>query len=372
MKTHQAIGCPPLLEEPRANDRARRPWPALLALTLVAPAVWGCPGHLDELPSIFVDAAGPQIPMTPINGGPPAKLDAAALPPPGKLDAAALPPPGKLDAAVAATPPPAIKPPPTVDKNTCAGAADIAAKIFTPKCAICHSGPMAPAGLDLASAGIKARLVNVASKSALSGCKGQVLATADGSAGVIFNKLLGMGCGAQMPAMGPTLTNQEYWCIKEWLSPGAGGPYPDPAGFLPVVMQPPPAMTPPPMTPPVGGGGKLDGGVAAIPAMTRPFSCASTQEITANILKPKCLPCHDASMHALGLDLESPGAKARLLGVSAKSCANQTLARRDGTGLLFDTVTNNVPLGCGQPMPFGGVAPLTGEEVACLSAWLRM
>jgi mono/diheme cytochrome c family protein len=371
MKTEKAIGCPSLLQEPRgAYHRARPPWPALLALTLVAPAVLGCPGHLDELPRIFVDAAAPQIPVAPINGGPPAKLDAAPVPAaPAKLDAA-LPRPGKLDAAAAPTPPPAIKPPPAVDKATCAGAADIAAKIFTPKCAICHSGPMAPAGLDLASAGIKARLVNVASKSPLSGCKGQVLATADGAAGVIFNKLLGMGCGAQMPAMGPTLTNQEYWCIKEWLSPGAGGLYPDPAGFLPVVMQPAPTL--PPMTPPMGGGGKLDGGTAAAPPMMSPGSCASAQEISAKILKPKCLPCHGALMPTMGLDLESPGAKARVLGVSAKACANQILARPDGTGLLFDLVTNMVPSGCGMAMPYGGLVPLTTDEVTCLRAWITM
>ena len=35
-------------------------------------------------------------------------------------------------------------------------------------------------------------------------------------------------------------------------------------------------------------------------------------EIRNKILLPKCLPCHGKAMSALGLDLETPGAKARL------------------------------------------------------------
>src|SRR4051794_7679106 len=113
MKTEKAIGCPSLLQEPRgAYHRARPPWPALLALTLVVPAVLGCPGHLDELPRIFVDAAAPQIPVAPINGGPPAKLDAAPVPAaPAKLDAA-LPRPRQPGPPPPPAPPPAPKPPP--------------------------------------------------------------------------------------------------------------------------------------------------------------------------------------------------------------------------------------------------------------------
>jgi mono/diheme cytochrome c family protein len=355
MNGSNAIGCPPLLQEPPGSHcGARPPWPALLALILTAPAVSGCPGHLEELP-VFVDAGGTQIPVGSINGALPGKPDAAAAPTSSAaVDAA-------LGGATGASPPP-----PPVDRNTCAQATEIASRIFTPRCAVCHSGPMAPAGLDLASPGVKARLVNIASKSPSSGCAGQVRATADGSAGVIFNKLLGMGCGAQMPAMGPTLSNQEYWCIKEWLNPGAGGPYPATAGYLPATMQPS-------TNPPAGGGGKLDGGApSAIPGGVIGVTCAAPQEISEKILKPRCLPCHGALMPVLGLDLETPGAKARLLGVSAKACANQTLARPDGTGLLFDLVTNMVPPGCGMPMPYGGPLPLTADEVTCLRAWIGM
>jgi hypothetical protein len=365
MKRSKAIGGPPLLPELRGgNHGARTPWPALLALTLVAPAVSGCPGRLDETRFIFfVDAGPPPMAVGPVTapGLAPAKPDAAPLTPPPVV----IPGP-------ASAPRPAPGPiPPTVDRTTCAQPTEIVSRIFTPKCGGCHAGATAPAGLDLVSAGVKARLVNIASRSPNSGCAGQVLATAAGSAGVIFNKLLGVGCGGQMPAMSPPLSNQEYWCVQEWLNPGAGGPYPDVAGYLPVATPAAPAMIPPAVSPPVSGGGKLDGGVST-PPPPPPAGCSSAQEISDKILKPKCLPCHAAKMPSLGLDLESPGAKARVLGVPAKGCAGQTLAKPDGTGLLFDLITNMVPPGCGQPMPFGGLPPLSAEEVACLRAWVGM
>jgi len=101
-------------------------------------------------------------------------------------------------------------------------------------------------------------------------------------------------------------------------------------------------------------------------------NCAQPQEISDKILKPKCLPCHGAKMPSLGLDLESPGAKARVLGVVAKGCANQVLARPDGTGLLFDKVRQTPPMGCGAAMPFGGLTPLSADEITCLKAWVGM
>jgi len=260
-----------------------------------------------------------------------------------------------------------VKPaPPAVDKATCAQPTEIAAKILMPKCGTCHSGAMAPAGLDLVAMGAKARLINQAAKGPKSGCAGQVLATMDGTAGVIFNKLVGMGCGTQMPAAGPTLTNQEYWCMKEWIKAGSGGAFPEPAGFLPAVTPPPPPIN----QPPGGGGGKLDAG--APPPPPPMANCAQPQEISDKILKPKCLPCHGAKMPIAGLDLESVGAKARLVGVTAKGCANQILAKPDGTGLLFDKILNMVPMGCGQPMPFGGAMMLSAVEITCLKAWVGM
>jgi hypothetical protein len=367
MKRSKTIGGPPLLAElPGGNHGVCTPWPALLALTLVAPAVSGCPGRIDETRFLFVEAGAPPMAVAPMTaaGLAPAKLDAAPVtPPPAAVIPAAPSPPRRAAGPI----------PPTVDRATCAQPTEIVSKIFTPKCGACHAGATAPAGLDLVSAGVKARLVNIAARSPSSGCAGQVLATAAGSAGVIFNKLLGVGCGGQMPAMSPTLSNQEYWCIQEWLNPGAGGSYPEVAGYLPVAVPAAPTTTPPAVMPPGGGGGKLDGGVAPQPQPPAPpSSCSSAQEISDKILKPKCLPCHGAKMPSLGLDLESPGAKARVLGVPAKGCGSQTLAKPDGTGLLFDLITNMVPAGCGQPMPFGGLPPLSADEVACLRAWVGM
>jgi hypothetical protein len=375
MKRSKATSHLPLFpESPGSHHGIHQPWPALLALTLVATAASGCPGGLDQTRFLFIDAGSPMA-VGPLSGPGPqvVKMDAAAVaPPPAAV--ANVPPPS------AAPRPPARAIPPAIDKTTCAQPAEIASKIFTPKCGGCHAGTAPPAGLDLVSAGLKARLVNVPSKSPSSGCAGQVLATAAGSAGVILNKLLGVGCGAQMPAMSVTLSNQEYWCIQEWLNPGAGGPFPPVAGYLEVAKpaapatpppaMPPPEMPPPATAPPVGGAGKLDGGAA--PPPPAPSNCSSPQEISDKILKPKCLPCHAAKLPSLGLDLESAGAKARVLGVSAKGCASQTLAKPDGTGLLFDLITNMVPPGCGQPMPFGGLPPLSAEEVACMRDWIRM
>jgi hypothetical protein len=158
-----------------------------------------------------------------------------------------------------------------------------------------------------------------------------------------------------MPFNGTPLSNQELWCLKEWIKPGSGGTFPDPPQTLPLVM---PTTTPPP--PPA------DAGVQA--------NCATADEIRNKILLPKCLPCHGKAMSALGLDLETPGAKGRLLGVASKeggACGGTPIAKPDGTGVLFDKVVGPVPINCGQQMPYG-VAPLNAAEVACLKAWIQM
>lgn len=76
----------------------------------------------------------------------------------------------------------------------------------------CHDTGTQSGGLDLASAGAPARLVNIPAAQ----CTGQTLATADG--GYLISKLHpSPPCGSQMP-IGPPLTDQEIQCITEWVA----------------------------------------------------------------------------------------------------------------------------------------------------------
>jgi hypothetical protein len=241
-----------------------------------------------------------------------------------------------------------LKPaPPTVDAATCFNAADISAKILTPKCGGCHAGATAPAGLDLVATGSKARLLAGVAKNAM--CLGKPLAAANGT-GVIFDKIQGTGCGSQMPFGKTTLSNQELWCMKEWVARGTGGTFPAVAAPLPTMAPAGPGPGPGPA----------------------PVSCATPDEISNKILKPKCLPCHGRLMSSGFLDLETPGAKARIVGIASKSggaCAGKPLADGAGTGVFFDKVVGPVPTGCGNQMPFG-TPPLSPAEITCLKAWI--
>jgi hypothetical protein len=250
-----------------------------------------------------------------------------------------------------------------VDKATCMQGPEIQAKIFMPKCASCHGGAMPRAGLNLEQMGAKMRLLNQPAKSAMSGCANKPLITAD-AAGVFFDKISGTGCGNMMPAAGPKLSNQEKWCLQEWIKPGAGGTFPDP----PVTLAAPGGTPTPTPTPTPAKG---DGGVPNAP-MPMPATCASADAIRNDIFLKKCMPCHGSMAPALGLDLQAPGAKARLLNVTAKGCIGKILAKPDGTGHLFDKITGPIPANCGQQMPYGGLAPLTPDEVNCLKAWIQL
>ena len=87
----------------------------------------------------------------------------------------------------------------------CATATEIADKILTPKCGTCHGKNAPAAGLDLVTAGIKTRLLNVAAR----GCAGKQLVTAtDVVGGHFFDKLIGgvANCGGQMPFGAPPLS----------------------------------------------------------------------------------------------------------------------------------------------------------------------
>lgn len=90
----------------------------------------------------------------------------------------------------------------------------------------CHGATNPAAGLDLASAGVAARLVGQTSAA----CPGQVLVVAgDPQASYLLDKLgSSPACGKQMPMSG-ALPADEYNCVSTWIgslsdtTPGGGG-----------------------------------------------------------------------------------------------------------------------------------------------------
>jgi hypothetical protein len=213
----------------------------------------------------------------------------------------------------------------------CATAAEITSKILMPRCAGCHKANMPAAGLDLATAGAKMRLVGRMSR-----CMNKPLVTADPVGGHLFDKLGGAvtGCGQRMPLMGTPLTPTEIQCMKDWIN------------FIP----PPPVQAPPNGVP----------------------LCATAPEISSKILVPKCGTCHGAAMPAAGLDLVTAGAKARLLNIPSRACNSKPLIVAEPAvgGHFFDKLAGAVP-GCGNQMPFGGINPLSAAEVQCLKDWIK-
>jgi hypothetical protein len=97
----------------------------------------------------------------------------------------------------------------------CSAPAEINSKILMPRCAVCHGVNMPAGGLDLASAGVKGRILNKPSLF----CNMKPLATADGN-GHFFDKLNGpiAGCGSQMPFGGiMPLDATQVQCLKDWI-----------------------------------------------------------------------------------------------------------------------------------------------------------
>jgi hypothetical protein len=105
----------------------------------------------------------------------------------------------------------------TVAAVVCPTGYNIATALFTPKCAGCHSATSPTKNLDLATAGIAARMLNKVST-----CMNQPLiaGTLIGNAptGLLFKKLQGNvdGCGVQMPAGAAPLTAVEMACVNDW------------------------------------------------------------------------------------------------------------------------------------------------------------
>jgi hypothetical protein len=200
---------------------------------LVALALAGCAGQLELPPEAYQVSAqsgggGAGGGLTPSNLQPtvvpapaPSKDDAGAGPAPtgagtagpAGLDASA----PQADVAVMAEAAPAAPAPDAAPAKPSAcppGVEPLA--LLVAKCGNCHGEKMAAKNLDLVTAGVGARLVNVKST-----CQDKPLLAAGAQAasptGHFLDKLAGpvAGCGAQMP-FGPPLTPAELECLTEW------------------------------------------------------------------------------------------------------------------------------------------------------------
>jgi hypothetical protein len=321
---------------------------SLLFVLLLA----GCPGYLEEqawlgdggvrsINPAVVPGAGGSLPAVGAAGGAGGSTPApAAIPPaaggaPAPMDTS----PSSGAGGAPAASPDAGQAVPSLDMApavaSCSTAAEINGKILMPKCAKCHNPDKLSGGLDLQTAGAKARLIGAMAK-----CAGKTLVTASPVGGHFFEKLAGpvMGCGARMPAGGaPPLSDAEITCLKDWITPPA-----------PAAAMPPPQMGVPGVDP-----------------------CAAGPEILAKILMPKCGACHGAKTPTAGLDLVSPGAKMRLLNAPSRGCPGKTLVvdSPEVGGHFFDKLAGPVQ-GCAGQMPLG--APLLlPEEIRCLKLWIR-
>jgi hypothetical protein len=99
--------------------------------------------------------------------------------------------------------------------------------------------------------------------------------------------------------------------------------------------------------------------------------CADPAEITARILEPSCGTCHGSVGRAGGLDLISPGARARLVDVRSRACRDEALVYLTPSlgGHFFRKLENAVD-GCGERMPAGGAPRLSAVEIQCLEVWI--
>jgi hypothetical protein len=78
--------------------------------------------------------------------------------------------------------------------------------------------------------------------------------------------------------------------------------------------------------------------------------------------------CHDADAPEAGLDLQSAGVEARLVGV-ASTCDGSTIVEAGSPeqSLLFSKIFGNP--GCGDRMPLAG-SQLPDTDLACFSDWI--
>ena len=133
----------------------------------------------------------------------------AQTPPSGGIPVS-LPPAVPAESTDAGTPDALPGSPPSV-----CGTRKASAMLYS-RCATCHRADKPQAGLNLASPGVKERLLATSSK-----CNGKplVVVISGEASGHLFDKLAGPvpGCGLQMPFGSPTpLTAMEIACLEEW------------------------------------------------------------------------------------------------------------------------------------------------------------
>jgi hypothetical protein len=318
----------------------------LAALTLAA-----CPGRIDITRYVDAGTGTPASPLPPI---------IIQIPSPPSAPAAAGPDAGVLLPVVGN---------PTAQ---CAMPAEISNNILIPKCgdSTCHGGSTPQAGLDLVTPGVRARLLRDIARSKPSGCDGRPLITAELTGGVFLAKITGTACGNQMPTTRVPLSAMEIRCILDWINPPGSQPN------APPPMKPAPDGATPLPPPDAGFRPPPDAGVLPPPPADAgpppPPGCANAVAVSNAVLQAKCGACHGNSNPPGGLDLASPGAKARIMGKSmtAGPCAGRPYITPGATpsGSFFDKVEGTA---CGTQMPFGGLAPITPDELQCLKDWFK-
>jgi hypothetical protein len=92
--------------------------------------------------------------------------------------------------------------------------------------------------------------------------------------------------------------------------------------------------------------------------------------VEAQIIRPRCATagCHERSMPAGRLDLESANLGARLVNVRASGCMGQVLVSPTSPGQSYFIEKLNASPRCGDRMPLGSPA-LTPSEVVCVRLW---
>jgi hypothetical protein len=189
-----------------------------LALTTIGLACM--PGQLDTTGWLRDGGVSP-VPPPP---QPPAMMaDAQPAPVPNPDTAPPPPPPPPMPDAgtpdmIASNRPDA----PPAAESWCTDGNEVIARLLQPKCGTCHGSAAKAGGLDLVTAGVKARLIDVPSTI----CRDRMLVTMTPQVGGhLFSKLEGAVCGDRMPAGGlPSLSAAEIQCLKAWIVAPAQSP----------------------------------------------------------------------------------------------------------------------------------------------------
>jgi hypothetical protein len=247
---------------------------------------------------------------------------------------------------------------------------EISQNILMPKCgnSACHGLPSPQAGLDLVSPGVRDRLLRELARSKPSGCDGRPLITPDLAGGVFLAKITGIACGNQMPTTKAPLSAMEIRCIMDWIKPPGATPE------VPPVPTPPADAGAPPPSRPDAAPPRADAAPPAPPADAAPAAtgCTNAAAVSAGVLQAKCASCHGNNNPPGGLDLTTAGARERIAtrSMTAGPCAGRAYVTggANPTGSFFDKMAGDT---CGTQMPFGGLPPVTPEELQCLRDWFK-